>query len=329
MKALCRQIKELPAGISLYVLTPTHGNLGDHAIAYAAFNLLKHFSIPYFELPDYQIQLLDKYKQLKVLDQRNILITGGGFLGTLWFSAEQLMRDIIINAPNSSIILMPNTIYYENSEWGKKELEKSISIYNKHNSLHIFAREQISYDYMKKIYNRVFLVPDLVLSLDKKPNKSSRQGCLLCLRNDIEKTLSDKDTQILHQQLNSLFDNKITITDMVVDHRIPPEERNNELNIKFHEFQSSEVVVTDRLHGMIFSAVTGTPCIVLNSLSPKLAGSFKWIEDTATIIFINSPSEICAAYDKVQKINTTYNHASLQAYYDFLGNYILKTFKKK
>ncbi len=45
-------------------------------------------------------------------------------------------------------------------------------------------------------------------------------------------------------------------------------DRMEELNSKFAEFLSSGLVITDRLHGMIFAAITGTPCIALDNKSP-------------------------------------------------------------
>ena len=41
-------------------------------------------------------------------------------MGTLWFHNEILFRNVIINYPDNRILLFPQTIYYEDSEWGKK-----------------------------------------------------------------------------------------------------------------------------------------------------------------------------------------------------------------
>ena len=49
-------------------------------------------------------------------------------------------------------------------------------------------------------------------------------------------------------------------------------DRKIQIELKLKEFCSAELVVTDSLHAMIFCAITGTPCIVLNSKSPKLKG---------------------------------------------------------
>ena len=47
------------------------------------------------------------------------------------------------------------------------------------------------------------------------------------------------------------------------------ENREQLLKQKIEEFQSAELVITDRLHGMIFSVITGTPCIAFDNLMRK------------------------------------------------------------
>lgn len=55
--------------------------------------------------------------------------------------------------------------------------------------------------------------------------------------------------------------------------------KQSELNEMWNNFKKSKVVVTDRLHGMIFCVITKTPCIALKSLDHKVVESYKWIKD--------------------------------------------------
>ena len=41
--------------------------------------------------------------------------------------------------------------------------------------------------------------------------------------------------------------------------------------------KKSKIFVTDRLHGMIFATITGTPCIAMANSSGKVKGVHKWI----------------------------------------------------
>ena len=83
--------------------------------------------------------------------------------------------------------------------------------------------------------------------------------------------------QEIRRQAQQIF--AVRDSDTVVGRQISPDQREGEVLSKLEEFSSAELVITDRLHGMIFCAVTGTPCIVINSKSPKVRGCYQWICD--------------------------------------------------
>lgn len=300
------------------VMTPEHGNLGDHAIAKAEIQLLEKNNIPYIEITGAKIEQLKQQGFLGVMNGRPILVNGGGNLGTLWFNVEEAFRQIIQSNPDSQIICLPNTIYYEESEWGKKELEKSIEIYNAHPNLTLYAREKTSYSIMSAIYKNVKLIPDMVLSLDYSDKAYERKGCLLCLRNDCERTLLKEQEDIIYNQIQKLFGDKIKKTDMVVKYRISIDEREVELEKKLDEFLHAELVVTDRLHAMIFSVITGTPCIVVNSKSPKVMGCYEWIKSLEYIKFADEVSQISILYKQIPKRRFIYENKNYAVYYKIL-----------
>lgn len=316
-KQLTADFNKNPPTVFL-VMTPEHGNLGDHAIAYAETEMLKKNGINYIEITDAQLREWQYYHLLDVMNGHPILIHGGGYLGTLWFNAEKLLREIIRNCPKSDILCLPNTIFYEDSPTGRKEFEKSKKIYNRHKSLWLYAREKTSYETMHNAYCNVKLVPDMVLSLNKSSEKYERHGCLLCLRSDCEKTRTDEQEQIIRKQASLLFGNNIRDTDMVENDRITVEEREDALERKFAEFAQAELVITDRLHGMIFCAVTGTPCIVIDSKSPKVRGCYEWIRHLDYIKFIDEPSQLSDAYHSIPASEHYYDNRYLQHYYDEL-----------
>ena len=309
------------------VLTPQHGNLGDHAITQTEINVIKSIGVDFIEITDKQLGDLKAINMLNIMNAHPILINGGGNLGTLWFNVETMMRNIIEHNPKSPIFIFPNTIYYENTDWGKAEFEKSKNIYNRHPNLHLYAREKTSYDVMSQAYNNVRLVPDMVLSLNHREFKSDRNGCLLCLRGDIEKTRSGERDMIIQNQVKQIFGNNITVTDTVLNHGVTPAERESVLNEKFMQFASAELVVTDRLHGMIFCAITGTPCIVVNSKSPKVKGCYEWIKHLEYIKFADDVSDISELFNNIPKKEYRYDNSYLSDYYDLLINDILKELK--
>ena len=127
-------LSENPNSVVL-VFTPEHENIGDHAIAYSEIKMLIEADVDYIEVTGFELEKLKKYKLLNVFNGYKILFQGGGYLGTLWFDSELLVRDIIQNNPRSDILMLPNTIFYEDNEWGKTEFENSKKIYNNHKNL--------------------------------------------------------------------------------------------------------------------------------------------------------------------------------------------------
>lgn len=311
------------------VFTPAHDNLGDHAIAVAAQKVLSELNLNYIEITEKDLDALYQMASMKVMNGRPIFINGGGNLGTLWFYFEEIHRKIITDNPKSDVFILPNTIYYENSDWGKQEFEESIRIYNKHKNLYLYAREAESYAIMKNAYTNVKLVPDLVLMLNKCEPHLERNGCLLCLRSDIEKTRSDAEDEILYSQVKSLFNDNIKFTDMGVGHPVGIDQREQELEKKFNEFKSAELVITDRLHGMIFCAITGTPCIVVNSRSHKVKGCYDWIKSLEYIRFADNVSEIVSIYNQIPKKSFDYDNSYLLPYYNELKSDIKKILDRR
>lgn len=301
------------------VLTPEHGNLGDHAIAQAEANILKKLGINYIEITGRKLEEMKWAKHLSVMNGFPILLQGGGYLGTLWYSSEELLRDLLSQNPKSNIYFLPNTIFYEENEWGQEELHKSIQIYNGHKHLTIYAREHNSYDFMKPIYRDVRLVPDMVLSLKKDEGVGERKGCLLCLRGDCEKTRTQQQDDVIRNQAKALFGDAVYNTDMIAKGRILPSDREAALEKKYQEFRGAELVITDRLHAMIFCAITGTPCIVINSKSPKVRGCYEWIKHLDYIRFADSPEDIAAQYQTIPVGPHAYDNTHLIHYYEQLA----------
>lgn len=305
------------------LLTSTYPNIGDQAIVLSAIDLLHTCGINYFEVTDRMLAFLYKNGKTGVFNGANIVFNGGGYLGTIWLNSELYLRSVIQNNPQSKIIILPNTIYYENNDFGKKELQNSIDIYNAHKELTIYARENISYEFMKPIYKDVKLCPDIVLRFNRYEPGTTRTGCLICLRNDVERTLDDNSHKTIIKQVETLFDRDITITDMYeesesLEDKVDLRVREALVNKKLAEFKSAKLVVTDRLHAMIFSAITGTPCIVVNSKSPKVKGCYEWLKDLRYIRLCDNVGDIVTIYDEIKDTNPCYNNKDLLPYYDEL-----------
>lgn len=301
------------------LMTPEHGNLGDHAIAQAETDLLTDLGINYIEITGQKLNEMKWTNRLDVLNGFPILINGGGNLGTLWMDVENIQREIMRKNPKSPVMVLPNTIFYEESLWGREELQESIRIYNRHRHLKLYAREKTSYDFMKSIYRDVRLIPDMVLSLKKDSHNLERKGCQLCLRSDCEKTRTQEQEEVIRQQAKLLFGDQVVDTDMIAKGGVTASAREKVLDEKFRQFSGAELVITDRLHGMIFCAITGTPCIVIDSKSPKVRGCYEWIKHLEYIRFSDKPENIAEEYRKIPEGPHHYDNSHLSHYYRSLA----------
>lgn len=296
--------------------TPIHGNIGDHAIVYAEYKILEKLKIKAFEVPTYNEEYYFEYIKNKVSKNAIISITGGGFIGSQWKIEQNLVNKVVEQFANYKIIIFPQTIYFKEDKNGKEELKKSIEIFDKALNLTIFARESRTYEFASKTYRKakVILVPDIVLSLNYMKNSNERNGVLLCLRKDVEGIFLQEDKEKLYKKLEQ-YNKKIIKTDTVVDYSISPQKRNKEIEKKLKEFASSELVITDRLHGMIFATITNTPCIVFSNYNYKVEGVYQWIKNVdKNIIFEKDLNNI--QNDIKQLLNKQIDNTE-KKYYDF------------
>ena len=288
---------------------PHHGNTGDSAIAVAEEEILqKYFNdFEIIQFPEKNLCGYIKENRNMVNDEDVILLQGGGNMGDLYPGIEIGKRCAIETFPNNKIIIFPQTIYYNN----KLEFEKSIKIYNSHKNLIIMAREQKSYDIMKKYFDKckVYLTPDIVMTMKKSMNLKREEGLLL-FREDKEKSISKIDKNKITEILKKMY-GKYSVTDTHLGHDnfdMKGEIRANILKEKFEKLNRAKVVITDRLHGMIFAAITETPCVALNSYTHKTVESYKWFKN---LEYIELCDDINLLEDKIKKVTLCKN-----IYYD-------------
>lgn len=283
--------------------TPEHGNLGDHLIAEGELEFLQdHFS-------DHKVIEItgehfrhQRNQIVKFVKSEDIIsITGGGFLGSLWMIEEEIVRDIIECFKGNKIVIFPSTIYFENNDFGSRELEKSKKIYSKHKDLSICVRDEKSINMAKQLLgeensHKIIYTPDIALYLNKTQDSFSRDGILFCLREDKEKVLSESDKNQI-EKIAIAKGIKIKKTSTVIPRNVKKENRDFELKDLLEKFRSSRLVITDRLHGMILAAITSTPCIAMDNSSGKVKGVYSWIKYLNYVTFANNIDEVSEYLD--------------------------------
>lgn len=267
--------------------TPLHENIGDAAIAFAEQIFLKYClpdNVNIIEINQNQmIEYLDVLK-LIIKPDSTILFHGGGNMGDEWIKEEIDRRKVMNSFSKNRMIILPQTIYYKN----KEKFDESVNFYSQFKNLIIVAREKTSFEIIKKNYmNEILLTPDIVFFLKNKINpklSKVRKGCLLCYRNDNEISMSKQVKDGIEIELNKQGID-YSYTDMINQCQIMPNMREDIIYQKLLEFSGARLVITDRLHGMIFCYLTNTPCLVFGNYNHKVFGTYEWIKDTNYIKF--------------------------------------------
>lgn len=288
--------------------TPTHSNLGDHAIAYAE-RVFCQKNFPDREIIEVPIPVF--YEHIKFMKRHIkqgdvICMVGGGNFGDLYLESETKKRIVCEIFKNNKIIIFPQTIWYSDTEQGNNEKKKTIKVLNAHKKLTVAARDRESYKRATNLFDRtnVILVPDMVMYLHGDNSSDNiRKGILCCFRDDIEKnTYTDVEKIIEYFKKNKV---DYTITDTISSKGVSLGERFQSLQNKWIEFSNSKLVITDRLHGMIFSYITNTPCIALDNSTHKIRDYYEtWMKDVPYIVFLEQIEEILDLdIEKIKKSN--------------------------
>lgn len=308
---------------------PSHGNLGDHLLSVAEQQFL-HDNFPgFFLVPVTSADLYYSTRcALSAVKVDDILcITGGGFLGSLYQEETRFMK-ILTMFPKNKIIVFPQTIYYENNEKGKRMLSKAITNYQRHKKLFVIARDQNTYNLlcstlMKGRESNIALTPDMALYMHYN-NNAKREGILWCMRRDVE--INEKNNEIislLREQVSNI-EIKESDTDTYVQYSISLDSEKQEVLKKINQFSKAQLVITDRLHGMIYSVITSTPVIAMDNMNGKIGLVYKkWICHVPYVRFVTTVDEVQSAFrDLLTMTNCQYNNTSIKKQYQPIIDFI-------
>lgn len=338
IKRIYRRLRELldslnflkyisfPLGQKIWIMgSPLHGNLGDSAILVAERKMLLELEKSKECIKEISNTEYIKYRKwlLRFISPKDIMTyIGGGNMGDVWFEEEKVRRLIVTDFSHRDFIFFPQTIFYSQTSTGAAEEKSSISIYNQPQFFFV-AREAVSYEKIQTIYptTKKLLTPDIVLSTsaaDYGVIPCKRKGILLCFRKDCEMSFHAGDVKRL-EEFTKRLSAFVTLTDMVLTHGVTKENRLYLLNKKMQEFASSELVVTDRLHGMIFSAITATPCVVFSNNNHKIRGTYDWISYLPYIKFVNNIDEAERVIPELLNMkDCQYDNTPLRSHYEKL-----------
>lgn len=284
-----------------------NGNVGDLAINVMHIQMLRDTLGDKVEIIRIHYQeFWKKYRWLKENIQKKDLITvpGGGNFGDIYLTAGLVQQAIFFSFPENNIIIFPQTIHFSS--------EKSLILRNvkylakKNKNIIICARERISFEMIKNYFprNKCLLIPDVVLGYQWNATTFQRDDAYLCLRNDKEGIYTETDKKYI-ENICKQNDLDIKYTDTYIpDLYVQDIGTKKQIIIhKLLEFSKAKIVITDRLHGMVFAYLSKTPCVVLKNFDHKVQGVYEWVKNVPFILFINSLEEINEAIQKVQNID--------------------------
>ena len=277
-----------------------HGNLGDHAINYAVRELM----FPYKSEFDNEISICRKFclASIKLIGKQVgendvIIIPGGGWIGTLWKESGELFIKIMETCSRSKIIVFPQTITFESSQYGRKQEKKLFNAIQNCTSLFLMVREKKSYDFLinkmpkENSHVQYLLAPDAALSIHPNLTYKRNNSVGFCFRKDQEKIVSsDIVSEIKEYAITK--GNAIIDFDTVQQEHILPEQRKKNLYNIWGEMSKMKLVITDRLHGMIFAVITNTPCLAFNNINGKVFAVYDlWLKDNKNVEVLNISSD--------------------------------------
>lgn len=304
---------KLPRFILLGI--PEHGNLGDHAITCGErrFFSSNFKGIPLLELSWEAADNNIVYLMDKIQENDLIFIQGGGFLGSLWENEQEKVDWALERFHKNPILTLPQTYWCADDETGKQISKKFETAMKKCEELYVCLREESSFNRFKERFPDIptLLIPDMALYINTNIKEERDNQVLLCLRNDKEKILKDEQNIV-----RILDDNGIAFeeTTTVIDVHIPYGMDEKYVWDKLAEFARAKFVITDRLHGMIFAVLTGTPCIAINNISGKVEGVYQWIKERKNVFLMKENDDIMNSIMRLSKINDPINF-EIERYY--------------
>lgn len=294
----------------LYALTPHPElrNVGDHAQAVAISAWLKkHF-------PELSVLEMDKKRSRDLLPALRWLVQpddvvflhSGGNMGDRGTGSEAIRRLIISSFPRNKIVSLPQTIYFSDTQTGVKERENTRRIYATHPNLTIIGRDPRSGDLAAELFPKaqVSCMPDFVLSMATKQKQSEKKNTslkvLLCLRLDNESAITPEQ----RKNIANCLPYPCTYYDTTIGSSIALCKRAIVLESALDLFRASDVVVTDRYHGLIFSVLCRKPCVVLRTVDHKLTSAMHWFKDVPFVLFAENLDEIPSLVERLLTVES-------------------------
>jgi len=243
------------------------------------------------KFPDYRLFCFDREEYgskewVRITSKINkndvIIFSSTGDFGSRYFHIKNYLgkyswadvrRNIVEKYLENKIIQLPVTVYYGDTDDEKVVIQLDKKIYSNAENFVILCREPVSCSILDQLdIGKHFFFPDFVFYYKPRIHSFKRNGILLTLRNG-ESAFTKQDKEriavILKNQSLIVDDKDIMRAPFPVYESV----REKYLEKICMEIQKYQLMVTDRMHGMILAVITQTPCVVLDAAIPhKISG---------------------------------------------------------
>lgn len=280
----------------VFLLACDYNNIGDVLIRVSQESFLKQ------NIKDKKVVAIgfnDTYHFLKDIEKNAtkntiVVLTGGGDVDDRYTEIERTRNYIIklLEKNGCRIISFPQTIDYSNTKKGAYYLKKAKISYGSNKNFVFIAREKKSYNFAKKNFDgvKIYFTPDIVFSHDTIIKDKKREGIGLLFRNDGEKIRNDKFIKSLLDCLGNKY--KVSKNDMSVDN-FEKDKIYDYMNDKINFVSEKQLIITDRLHGMILCYITNTPCIVFPNVNHKITETYNnWLAGKQNFIKLEKDNNV-------------------------------------
>ena len=200
VKLYCQTKSNILSGVGekrvYYIGIPAHNNLGDLAQGVCIRRWLKK---NYADRRVVEIETnalvntrFSALKYLKKVFSDDVIVFQSGYTTTdLGGHADEMHCAIIKNFPQAKILMMPQTIFFQNEERKKN----TSFVYNSAENMLFLARDRVSFGMAEEMFPDlpIRLYPDIVTTLiGQYKYENERNGILFCCRDDSEKYYDDE-----------------------------------------------------------------------------------------------------------------------------------------
>ncbi|CAL1240840.1 polysaccharide pyruvyl transferase family protein [Candidatus Methylocalor cossyra] len=307
-----------PGSKIIYLDYPVHFNVGDMLIncgteaffqrmRYRVLARLSLFDLCHLDWSNTRAITLKPQirKFIQALDPKAILVLhGGGNFGDLYGEFQAMREQVTLAFPDRRIVMLPQSLHFED----KAAQKRSLDILTSHRDIHLYFRDRESVSAIREVSpQHGALLPDMAHALWNEPGYSgaaqTASGSLALKRTDRETRGTDAGFTA-HRTLD--WTNLITAWDFLQFRlvrksmyasfdrslRIPAwywyKLRDRVVKRAQSLFSRYEIIMTDRLHGLILASLLSKRTLFQDNAYGKLSRYVNtWLSDSPLIGRVN------------------------------------------